>query len=398
MRFEKQHSAGIIPHAEIPIPQFLMAIIDRYLLRQFFSVFCILFCSLLGLYVVADSVNNFEELSSYGKQNGGMLAVVGEYYGYRSFAFFDQSSPLLILIAAMFTVAAFRRHNEMTALVAAGVSKARVVRPIIFATIGLALLAVANRELLLPSIRENLGFNAQDLVKEQAFQPMYDNGTDILIGGHSVQRHEKQIVKPNFFLPRTLDHYGRQLVAERALFLPADQQHAGGYLLDKLVQPKSLDESDSLALGDKPVIITPKDADWLDAGQCFVVSGVQFDQLAAGRAWRNFASTAELISSLKSPSLQQSSNVQVEIHSRFVQPMLDITLLFLGLPIVLTRHPRSLFVSVGFCVVLVAGFMIAVLGCHQLGSNATIPAAMAAWCPLMIFVPIAVGMSDPLRE
>ncbi len=375
-----------------------MAIIDRFLLRQFFWVFCILFCSLLGLYVVADSVNNFEELSSYGKQNGGMLGVLGEYYGYRSFAFFDQSSPLLILVAAMFTVAAFRRHNEMTALVAAGISKARVVRPIILATIVLALLAAANRELLLPSIRENLGFNAQDLVKEQAFQPMYDNGTDILIGGQSVQRRERQILKPNFFLPRTLDRYGRQLVAERATFIPTDHQRPGGYLLDELTQPKSLDESDSLSLGGEPVIITPKDADWLGSGQCFVVSGVQFDQLAAGRAWRNFASTAELISSLNSPSLQQSSKVQVEIHSRFIQPLLDVTLLFLGLPIVLTRNPRSLFVSVGFCVLLVVAFMITVLGCHQLGSNATIPTALAAWCPLMIFVPLAVGISDPLRE
>jgi lipopolysaccharide export system permease protein len=120
--------------------------------------------------------------------------------------------------------------------------------------------------------------------------------------------------------------------------------------------------------------------------------------LAAGGAWRNFASTAELIASLYNPSVQQSADVRVEVHSRFVQPLLDVTLLFLGLPVVLSRQSRSLFVSVGFCVVLVAAFMVTVLGCQQLGSNATLPAALAAWCPLIIFVPIAVGMSDPLLE
>ncbi len=375
-----------------------MSIIDRHLLIQFCWVFFIMFCSLFGLYVLADCVNNFEELSSYADKNGGLLRVLAGYYGYRSVAFFEHSSPPLILIAAMFTTAAFRRHNEMTALEAAGISKSRIVRPIILAGILLAIVAGVNRELVLPSVREHLGFNAQDLVKSQSFQPLYDNGTDILFGGQAVQRHDNRIVKPSFFLPQTLDHYGQQLTAEEAVYQPPQDDRPGGYLFLNVIQPKGLDSKPSLALGQRPVIITPNDADWLKPGQCFVVSDVQFDQLAAGGAWRNFASTAELIASLHNPSVQQSADVRVEVHSRFVQPFLDVTLLFLGLPVVLARQSRSLFVSVGICVVLVAAFMVTVLGCQQLGANATLPAPLAAWCPLIIFVPIAVGMSDPLLE
>ena len=50
-----------------------MATVDRYLLRQFLWVFTIFFSSFLGLFVVADSVNNFEEFSTYGKEHGIVL-------------------------------------------------------------------------------------------------------------------------------------------------------------------------------------------------------------------------------------------------------------------------------------------------------------------------------------
>ena len=85
-----------------------MLIIDRYLLRQFLWVLTIFFVSLFGLFIVADCVNNLEEFAIYAESNGGLLKVLAQYYGYRSFVFFDQTGPLLILAAAMFTIAAVK--------------------------------------------------------------------------------------------------------------------------------------------------------------------------------------------------------------------------------------------------------------------------------------------------
>jgi hypothetical protein len=43
--------------------------------------------------------------------------------------------------------------------------------------------------------------------------------------------------------------------------------------------------------------------------------------------------------------------------------------------------------------------MMVVYGCqHLLGSTYLIEPALAAWLPLMIFVPCAVAISQPLRE
>ena len=57
------------------------------------------------------------------------------------------------------------------------------------------------------------------------------------------------------------------------------------------------------------------------------------------------------------------------IHSRILQPFLDITLLFLGLPLVAARDNRNVFVAIGMCMGLVALFFIVAIACQQLGSN-----------------------------
>ena len=80
-----------------------LMIIDRYLLRQFWQAFLICFCSLTGLYFVIYGFNNLDEFINYAEKQGGLLVVMGSYYAYRSFSFFDSMSHILTLIAAMFT-------------------------------------------------------------------------------------------------------------------------------------------------------------------------------------------------------------------------------------------------------------------------------------------------------
>lgn len=65
-----------------------MAIIDRYLLKNFLSVFAIFFVSFFGLFVVGDTVNNFGELIHHAESHGGLLRVILGYYGLRSLVFF----------------------------------------------------------------------------------------------------------------------------------------------------------------------------------------------------------------------------------------------------------------------------------------------------------------------
>lgn len=379
-----------------------MKIIDRYLLRQFLQVFVICYCSLTGLYVVFDAFGNLDNFLNYAEKHGNLLAILGEFYAYRAIFFFDRISGILTMIAAMFTVTWIQRHNELTALMAAGVSRARVVRPILAASMAISLLTAINRETAMPKLRQQLSRNANDLQGEMAYemQPRPDHETNILLRGKMTFAKDQCIKEPNFLLPQELDQHGYQLAAGHAYYKPPQGSRPGGYLLQGVTQPAGICKQPSLWLGKRRVIITPHDEpDWLQPDQCFVASDVSFEQLTGGQGWRQFSSTRDLIAGLSNRSLDFGADVRVAIHSRFVQPLLDITLLFMGLPLVLSRENRNMFLAIGICMAITAVFMIVVMGFRSLGSaGLLINPALSAWMPLMIFVPVAAALFDEVLQ
>jgi len=378
-----------------------MRIIDRYLLRQYVQVFVICFCSLTGLFIVFHAFGNLDEFLDFAEKDGNLATILAVYYGYQTIYFFDLMSGTLALIAAMFTVTWIQRHNELTALLAAGVPQGRVMAPVIAACVAVSLIAAANRELIIPSIRSQLSSDPKDLAGDagQPLQFRYDNATDVLIRGRKTYAREKRIEKPNFLLPLDLHRQAKAIVAADALYLPATDEHPGGYLFKRVEQPRNVDKLPSLSSRGRTLVITHQDAhEWVGPDECFVVSEVTFEQLTGGTQWQLFSSTRALIAALNSRSVEFGADVRVKIHSRLVQPLLDVTLLFLGLPLVLSRRHANVFVAVGKTLGVVVLFMVVVLGCQYLGKNVLLSPSLSAWLPLMIFVPAAVAMSDPLRE
>ncbi len=376
-----------------------MKIIDRYLLQQFIKTFVICYLSLTGLYIVFDAFTHLDEFLSYTEREGGLLWLMGSFYAYQSILFFEFTSGLLSLVAAMFTLAWIQRHNELTALMSAGISRVRVVVPVICAAVVISLLAMANRELVIPRISDELSRRSSDLMRDHAqqLQPLYDNQTEVLIRGKAAYGDRQRIEKPDFLLPPgELGRYGPKLAAKNAFYKPPEAGRPGGYLLVNVEQPRELDSQPSLRLGDRLVLITPRDADWLEPGQCFLVSDVSFGQLTDDQAFRKFSSTPQLIAGLRNRSRDFGADVRVAIHSRMVQPFLDLTLLFLGLPLVVSRENRNVFLAIGMCIAVVTLFLLVVIGFQYLGSLYLVDPALAAWAPLMVFVPPAVWQGESM--
>ncbi|MEM9185364.1 MAG: LptF/LptG family permease [Planctomycetota bacterium] len=379
----------------------MFRIVDRYVLRQFVQFYLICFLSLTGLYVVIDAFGKLDHFTDHAAAGGGLLATIGRYYGYQSLAFFNRTSGILALVAAMFTVTWSQRHNEVTALLAAGVPRLRVLRPVILAAVVVSLGAAAARELVVPGVRHELAMDTKNLSGDaaQPLQSRWDNETDILLAGESVNAAEQKILRPSFKLPRALAVYGKQLAAEEAEFVPTNPGSPGGYWLRGVTSPAALLTSGSIRdIEGAVVVASPADTPWLGPGEAFVVSNVSFELLASGSNWRDFASTAELVKELSSPSVELGPDVNVAVHRRLLSPLLDTTLLFLGLPLVVSRGARNPFLAIGLALGVVTAFFLVALGGQSLGSSGWVRPALAAWAPLLVFVPVAVGLSDPLRH
>src|SRR5487761_1308705 len=145
-----------VPHRPVQREGVIMRIIDRYLLRQFVQVFLICFISVDGLYVVSDALTNLDEFLRYAETEGTVYGLIAEFYSYRSIFMFERMSSMLTMITGMFTVTWIQRHNEMTALTAAGVSRARVIRPIVVVAGPLRPARAAGRECVIPRLAKKL--------------------------------------------------------------------------------------------------------------------------------------------------------------------------------------------------------------------------------------------------
>ena len=62
----------------------------------------------------------------------------------------------------------------------------------------------------------------------------------------------------------------------------------------------------------------------------------------------------------------------------------------------LTRENRNVFLAIGLCLFVVTIFVLATIALQHLGTTLLIPPHLAAWAPLMIFVPLAVGMAGSM--
>ncbi|MCE9606353.1 MAG: LptF/LptG family permease [Planctomycetia bacterium] len=375
-----------------------MRIIDRYLLMQFVRTFLICWISLTGLYVVVDGFGNLDEFMRFAEHSGRPLyGILGEYYFFRAIFFFDRISAILAMIAAMFTITWIQRHNELTALMAAGISKMRVVRPVICAAALVTLSAAVSREFVIPSMRERLMRDPKDLIGDISAEMSthVDNESDVILTGAYTQAIAQKIHRPKFVLPPGADLYGKHLKARDAFYRAAENGRPSGYLFREEVAPPELLKHPGLKVGGAAIVLTHHDQpEWIAENECFVVSNVDFMQLSSGGKWRQFMSTPELIDGLHNPSLDYGADVRVMVHSRFVQPLVDVTLLFLGLPLVLRRETRNVYTAIAMCVGITVLFLVVGMACQYLGSIVLIRPSLAAWLPLMIFIPTATAMYE----
>lgn len=377
-----------------------MTILDRYILKSFFFNLILWFFCIIGIYIVFDLFTHLETLIEAGKKAGNVPKTIAVYYLFKSVPIGMMLCSLVGLISAMVTIAMMIRHNELIPIQAAGISTVRIIAPLIWAVVFVAVSATVLREAVLPNYVDELVMDVDDIVENSGIvvNATIDNVTKITLHGDRLYKKEGRISEPNFVLRRPLVKKTTYIKAQNAFHQPAQKDRSAGYLLDNLKDAPSLTEGPGLTLEDKPVLITHQDApDWIKANQCFVVSNVPIDYLASNDAWRQYASTFDLVQAVRNSSLDVGNQIRAVIHGRILQPFLDVVLLFLGLPIILSGGDRNVFKAMGRSGLIVLVFLLVQKSCEYLGANNGMP-VLGAWLPLMIFFPVALNQFLTLRE
>jgi lipopolysaccharide export system permease protein len=370
-----------------------MTRIDRYIVFLYFRILVICFLSLAGLLIVVQVFSNLDEFMRYAEERGSLAQVLIEYYGPYTLTIFERLSGLIALLSLLFVIAWLYKTNEFTALMAAGVTKRRVVRPLLVASALVIILAAGLREFAIPIYQDRLDRNPQDLSGEvpRPVKPSFDRRALVLITGRHLLPIKQQIVDPTLRIhqgPLT-SKFGRQITASFANYHPAASGKPPGFMLQGITQPNNIDQIESCAaLDGTPILLTSKDTDWVPPGECFLVSDIEFEMMRGGSAWKQFASTSELIAHLRSGEKNGADDLRVQIHQRLLRPVFDWTLLLLGMPVLLTRPDRHMFWLAGACLFLVSGFTALNLAMAAVGASGyLLSPSTSIWIPIVACLP-----------
>ncbi len=368
-----------------------MTRIDRYLAFLYIRVFLVCFLTLAGLLMVAQIFTNLDEFIQYGKIRGNLPLALAEYFGPVMLNIYDQTCGLLTLLAMLFVIAWLYRTNELTAMLAAGISKARILRVLLCLSLMAIVLGVAVREFWIPQWSHILTKKPQDLQGTERIlpiRPTEDREQGMLIAGRNLVNNTQSIQGPVFRLFGPASKLATQINGENARYLEATEEHGSGYLVEGVLD-KDLLLKGSIQFEGIDYIRLPSDTPWLKPTECFLPSLFEFDMLRGGTA-KQFASTTDLLWRLKHQSEYYGDDLKLLIHRRFVQPWLDLTQLLLGLPFVLTTRNRNVIQLSIACLITFGIFYAVNTGLGVLGSSSVwISPSFAAWAPLLLFAPIA---------
>ncbi|MEM9410237.1 MAG: LptF/LptG family permease, partial [Planctomycetota bacterium] len=219
-----------------------VTIIDRYLLVQFCKIFLICFVSLAGLYVVIHIFTNLDEVVQITGESGGLESLVFDFYGPRVLDVFNRIAGILVLVAAVFSIALMQRKREATATEAAGITKARLIRPVLIAGLIIVALVATSREIYIPQYKAMLVRSLTNW-KSTGTVPMHhqkDFESGVLIKGHELVIGESKITNIELTLPQRVRSDLKDLKSQHGIVKAADPSTGipAGILLQVNVEPE----------------------------------------------------------------------------------------------------------------------------------------------------------------
>jgi lipopolysaccharide export system permease protein len=371
---------------------------DRYLLRSFLHTFVVCFIATFGLVAVIDLFENLDELL---KQNGdggtfGLLNLIITLNGYRAILFLDRAGPALTIISVMVVLILLQRSGELHPLLAAGIPMYRILRPVIFATVAVNGGLMLNQELLVPRV----AFLEHELrhrndPSQSEVESLTDHSTRISIDGDRVRMAENTIEKPVFVLPApSLVDEITILESPTAKFYPARGNRPAGWLLRDVKTPPLADITRTLTEQGRELI-------WVRPGSphVFVVSAITCDQLFKRSSSFTSLSTPELLDRIRCPAfgLVSVHRLVLYLHSRFLQPLMNIIAVLLTIPLMVRRESPGLVADSSLC-----GFVLALLfgvaqAFQSLGTSHVITPDLAAWGPVVVGGTLSAWLSGVIR-
>jgi lipopolysaccharide export system permease protein len=376
-----------------------MKILDKYVIRSFLFGYLIAFSVLIGLRILIDLFVNLDEFAK--NQNLGVMGIafnIARYYGMQSTLYFRDFAGMITVVAAAFSLGKMTRSNELTAILASGVSLKRVIAPIILMALLFTGILAIDQEILIPHLAETLTLSRDTLPGQDKFAVWFisdKNGS--LINAANFDTATATLKDPTIIMRRRQsnsliwDVIGK-ISAESAAYNQQTQSWdlKNGYFL-ALQEYDAARPLEKVRRGQAPrkiesykSDITPKDIPILRKEEYMsLLSSKQLADLAA-----------------RSTQVKDLTQLYSQKHFRITDPIVNLIMLMVGLPVLVCREPKAMksaiMASFGITVACFLVTFLSKMVATEVLFNKVIP-EFWAWLPIFIFLPIAFIELDSMK-
>ncbi len=140
-----------------------MKLLSRYLLREHVPPFVFALAALTGLMLLNQVAQKFGQLVGKGLP----WSIIFEFFALSVPFIVAMTLPMAILVAVLYAFVRLGADNEITALRASGVNLVALVRPVVFASLGLALICFLFIDHLLPRTNHKLEALMMDIARKK---------------------------------------------------------------------------------------------------------------------------------------------------------------------------------------------------------------------------------------
>ncbi len=360
-----------------------VAVVDRYLLRLCLGFFALVIVTVCAIYIVVNLSERIDDIQKYAVP----LIMVASYYFFSLPQMLHDMLPLAFLIAFLGAGAVLDRHNETTAIKAAGVSLFRLALPLLLlaCALGIGLFVLdesvverANRvsqrlEDVLKGNRVARAYRATD--QSWVFLP---NGRT-LVNFLQYDPDTRTLLRPSVYVFDDSLNLRSRYMAESATY-DAGRWHAKGawertFLADGTAQFVPPGNNVELPLSVQP--------DYF---------GREFhspSQMSLGEL-------RDYIRTLRAAGYRADRQV-VELNQKIAYPLSIVVLAWLALPFAFRLGRHGTVMGIAVALVLGMAYFAVTAFVTKLGEAGLLPPVAAAWTPTVVFTLLAINRQTSIR-
>lgn len=349
-----------------------MRIIEKYIVRDFIAAFFFCISLLIVLGVIGDILGFLDDII---KNNIPLTSILAFYAYLAPFAFVNMM-PFACLLSSVYVFNTLSKNQEVTAVIVSGVSLWKLIKPVLFVSVILSLLAFLVNDRIVPSTMEKANIiRRSDLDKGSG-------GQGAVMKNIAIYGKGGEIVFAKSYAPGTktindliVHRQGEDRSVKEKVCARLAKWNGSGWTGEDVMVFQMTPEGD---FSGEPQVYKKTDIPMAENPKDFLSN--QWDP--------RFMSSRQLIEYIKAFRDTAPNTVRrliVELHYKFAFPFTALVMVLIGVPFSIeTGRSNALIgmakgISAGMLYLPVMAFVLA------LGKGGTIPPWVSAWLSIAVF-------------